>query len=358
MSDYYKILGVNKSASQDDIKKAFRKLARKYHPDINPNNKLAELKFKEASEAYEVLSDKKKRKEYDSGGDAFVRNFHKRQQRTGQQSPQFSYEDIFGGGFEDIFGDYFSGQRGGSKFFTERKRQGKDLYYQMDITFVEAVKGTTRIISFEREDVCGSCGGSGTNPRSRLTTCPSCSGTGRTVTNQFGIKLQQQCMRCGGSGKVGQSPCTTCGGVGLVIKKEELKIKIPPGIDSGQKIRVAGKGGAGAKGGKVGDLYIVPNILPHKIFRRSGKDLITRITISVFQAVLGAKVTVKTIDGSAVMTIPPGTQNGQKFRLAGKGVKKPSDAKAGDQFVEVEIKIPKKISDEAKELFKQLELMV
>lgn len=357
MGDYYKILGVNKDASADDIKKAFRGLARKYHPDVNPNNKEAEGKFKEISEAYEVLSDPKKRKDYDMGGDDFVRNFHEARQRSGGSSGFSSYEDIFGGGLEDIFGDFFTGKQSSSQFFGEKKRHGKDLYYQMDITFIEAVKGTTRQIAFEREDVCADCGGTGASKQSKLTSCTDCGGTGRVINNQFGIKLQQQCLRCGGTGKIGQTPCTKCGGIGLMRKKEELKVNIPHGIDSGQKIRVAGKGGAGVRGGKTGDLYIVLNIIPHKLFRREGDNIECKHTISLTEAVLGAKVTVPTIDGNAVMTIPPGTQNGQKFRLSGKGIQL-ENRNHGDQYIEIHVKIPKNISAEAKELFKKLENLI
>ena len=357
MKDYYKELGVDKAASQDDVKKAFRKLARKYHPDVNPNNKTAEKKFKEISEAYEVLGDPKKRKKYETGGEDFVKDFYRNRQSGGSRT-SFSYEDIFGGGYEDIFGDFFNGQRGGSKFFSERKRQGKDLYYQIDISFKEAVKGTAKVISFEREDSCGSCSGSGTDPKSRPTLCPDCQGTGKTIGNQFGIKLQQQCTRCGGIGKINQASCKVCSGSGLVLKKEELKITIPAGMISGHKIRIIGKGGGGSKGGKTGNLYIVTNVLPHNIFKRDGNDLICKHTISLTESVLGGKVTVPTIDGNAMMTIPPGTQNGQKFRLTGKGIAGKSGKRSGDQFVEIFVAIPKNITPEAKELFKQLETLL
>jgi molecular chaperone DnaJ len=355
MKDYYKTLGVNKKASREEIKKAFRKLARKYHPDVNPKNKEAERKFKEMSEAYEVLGNPQKRKEYDTGGEDFVKNFYESRRRTGRTTPHFSYEDIFGGGLDDIFGDFFTGTKTGSTFFEEKRRQGKDLYYQMDITFVEAIKGTTKLILFEREDVCNVCTGSGINQQSRPATCTDCNGSGRIIKNQFGIRLQQQCMRCGGTGKVGLTPCKRCGGAGLVMRREELKIKVPPGIDSGQKIRITGKGGAGVKGGRAGNLYIVPNIMPHRVFKRKGKDLTCRHAITLFEAVLGAKVIVPTIDGSAILTIPPGTQNGQKFRLANKGVKVPKDPKPGNQYIEIKVTIPKNISEEAKELFRKLQ---
>ncbi|MFC1855962.1 molecular chaperone DnaJ [Thermodesulfobacteriota bacterium] len=342
-------------ASEDDIKKSFRKLAREYHPDVNPNNKTAEKKFKDISEAYEVLGDVKKRKEYDSKGNDFVRDFRQTRRRTGAKPSFSSYEEIFGGGFEDIFGDYFSGQKTGSAFFGEKKRQGKDLFSQMDITFIEAVKGTTRTISFEREQTCNICAGSGIDPKSNMTTCRTCRGSGNIETSQFGLRLKEKCRDCNGIGKLGQSPCLKCAGSALIRKQEELKVKIPPGIDNGQKIRLTGKGGAGVKGGKSGDLYIVPNVLPHKLFKREKNNLTLKHDIALVEAVLGAKIKVPTIDGSAVMTIPAGTQNGQKFRLAGKGIKPPSAIKAGDQHVEINVKIPKKISQEAKELFKQLE---
>jgi molecular chaperone DnaJ len=358
MKDYYETLGVKKDASQDEVKKAFRKLARKYHPDVNPNNKSAEKKFKEISEAYEVLGDPKKRKEYETGGNDFVRNFRQARRQSGGKSPFFSYEDVFGGGLEDLFGDYFTGQKAGSEFFGERKRQGKDLYTQMTISFIEAVKGSTRVINFEREAVCTACTGNGINPRSSLTTCSECRGTGTAVINQFGLKLKQTCPRCRGAGRIGQTPCLSCSGSGLVRKKEELKVKVPPGIENGQKIRIHGKGGAGVKGGRTGDLYIVINITPHNVFEREGNDLICKHSISLTQAVLGARVRVPTIDGSAVMSIPPGTQNGQKFRMAGKGITPVKATKPGDQYVKIHVNIPKKLSSEAKELFKKLEQML
>ena len=353
MKDYYKTLGVNKSATPDEIKKAFRKLAREYHPDVNPNNKNAEKKFKELSEAYEVIGDAKKRKDYDSGGNDFARHFNQPHQKRGTKTTFSSYEDVFGGGLNDIFGDFFTGQRSGSEFFGEKRRQGKDLFYQMNITFLEAVKGSSRQIVFEREDTCDKCAGSGIEPSSSLSTCSTCRGTGQVAVSQFGIQLNQKCQRCGGSGKTGQTPCTRCSGSGMIRKKEELKVKIPPGIDNGQKIRVSGKGGAGVKGGSPGDLYIVPNIIADHIFSRSKDDLICKHTIELTQAVLGAKIEVPTIDGSAYMTIPPGTQNRQKFRLSGKGVKR-TNKKAGDQIVEISVKIPKNLSNEAKELFEKL----
>jgi len=360
--DYYKILGVKKDASQDEIKKAFRKLARKYHPDVNPGDKEAETKFKEISEAYEVLSDPKARQEYDTQDSFDFSDFF------GRRGTSAGFGTAAGGrGFRtgfthvdlsDIFGDIFGGAgMGGAETAYQTgpmPQKGRDVHYKMWVDFMDAIRGTRTEISLDHEVPCTVCGGTGVSPSGKWQTCPDCGGSGRIQMAGLGIPVQQTCPTCQGTGRVNTMPCAVCGGTGRQRKTERISVKIPPGVDNGSKIRLAGKGEPGINGGPPGDLYIEIQLRPHPIFTRKGGDLYCKVPISIPEAVLGARIEVPTIEGSVKMKIPPGTPNGKKFRLAGKGVQPLKGTKKGDQYVEVEVIIPKNVSGRTKELFEEL----
>ncbi len=363
--DYYKILGVKKDAPQDEIKKAFRKLARKYHPDVNPGDKEAEAKFKEISEAYEVLSDPKARKEYDTRDSFDFSDFFS--QRTAGAGAG-SYRGFRKGGFthvdlSDIFGDIFSerGFAGGTKrAFRERSasRKGKDIYYKMWVDFMDAIRGIRTEINLDHEVACSVCGGTGVSPSGKWEICPECGGSGRIQMGGLGIPVQQTCPVCHGTGRVNQTPCVACGGTGRQRKTERISVRIPAGVDNGSKIRLAGKGEPGLNGGPPGDLYIEIQLRSHPVFTRKGGDLYCKVPISIPEAVLGGRIEVPTIDGTVKMKIPPGTPNGKKFRLAGKGVKPLKGNRKGDQYVEVEVVVPKNVEGQAKQLFEELETLL
>jgi len=364
--DPYEELGVSKDASTEDIKKAYRKLARKYHPDVNPGDKSAEEKFKRISEAYDILGDPAKREEYDRlGQQGFYEQAFGGQ---GYQRPDFSQ----GFSFEDLFGDLFGGRAqagrgfsfgtsfgepgGGFDFFQAQAgpQPGGDQVYKLKIGFREAVFGTEKTLEFERAVPCSACGGQGVDLTS-AQACPACKGTGRTTRKQGQMQVMTVCSRCGGSGRLGQArPCLTCRGQGQVLKRETIKARIPAGVDNGSKVRLAGKGLPGRDGGPPGDLYLEIEVTPDPVFRREGRDLYTEVPISLFDAVLGGQVEVPTLTGRATLKIPAGTQNGQKFRLKGQGVPKTKTKPAGDLYVSVKVMIPRKLTPEAKELFEQL----
>ena len=352
--DYYNTLGVKKGASQDEIKKSFRKLARKYHPDVNPNDKTAEQKFKELNEAYEVLGDPKKKEQYDQFGSAAFE-----QQYAGGPSPEEFARSFRGTGadyfetfdFGSIFGDIF-GRRAAAERGPVR---GDDITYAVDINLEDAVYGTTTNISLSHEAPCQTCKGSGNQPGTSPQTCPSCKGSGMVIAMKTNIRFSQTCPQCGGRGKININPCRTCGGRGNVLKDETIAVKIPKGIDTGSKVRVAGKGGAGTSGGPPGDLYIITRVRPHHFFERKGDNLHSEIPISYAEAALGAKIEVPTVDGIVALTIPSGTQNGQQFRLKDKGVPHLTGGGSGDHYITVRIAVPKHIDDKARQLIKDLD---
>lgn len=368
--DPYEILGVAKDASKEEIKKAYRKLARKHHPDINPGDNESEEKFKQLSEAYDIIGDETKRAEYDRlGQQAF---YDQAFDGSGYQRPDFSG----GFNFEDILGDLFGGQAQGgggfnfktsftqgfpggrSQYYQAGPQKGGDLSYGLRIGFREAVFGTETTLEFERPVNCSACNGSGLDASS-VQTCRTCQGTGRIKTRQGQTQVMNVCPNCGGSGRSGQArPCAACGGRGQTTVKEKLKARIPPGVNSGSKVRLAGKGLPGRDGGPPGDLYLEIEVAPDPVFRRKGQDLSTEISITLFEAVLGGKVEVPTLKGRAKLKIPAGTQNGQKFRLKSKGAPKTKDKPAGDLYVSVKVDIPKDLSPEAKEMFGKLEPIV
>jgi len=363
--DYYDLLGVPRKAPVKEIRAAYRKLARKYHPDLNPGDKTAEEKFKQIQEAYEVLSDTKKRQMYDQFG------FNTPGQ-AGPQGPGGSYnvspEDIhfdfggfdFGGAgapgggasFRDLFSQFFRGGGAGAGQAGYETEAGSDLEYQIDISFAEAMRGAQKKVSITRLDVCNDCHGKGSIGSEQ--TCNVCHGSGRVTETSGKMKFQVACSRCGGSGHL-RTVCRTCGGEGRVRRAETLDVRIPPGAQTGSRVRVAGRGNAGANGGPPGDLYFITQVQPHPFFDRRGDDLYTVVPITVTEAALGAKVEVPTIDGRAQVRIPPGTDSGKKLRLREKGA--PSARRQGhrgDQIVEVQVVVPKPEDEKVRELLREL----
>ncbi len=342
VKDYYKILGVDKNASQDDIKKAYRKLARKYHPDLNPGDKTAEQKFKEINEAYEVLSDPKKRAEYDQFGSS----------PFGAGGPGFEefrthdFRDIFD--FGDIFSDFF-GRGAGTQ---TQYAKGHDLVMGLELTLEEAFAGATKTISFNREVNCSSCNGSGAESSQ---VCNVCGGTGKIQTSKGFFKISQPCNVCRGTGKRVLKSCSSCGGTGRIFKTETVKVKIPKGADTGSRVKLKGMGGAGIGGGPPGDLFIEITVKPHPIFKRKGDDVYIDLPVTFGEAALGAKVEIPTLDGKVTMTLPPGTQGGQRFKLAGKGFPSPRTGIRGNQYADIKIVVPKNIDNKGKDLIKQIE---
>ncbi len=357
--DYYEVVGVDKSASADEIKKAYRKLAKKYHPDLNPGEKAkeAEEKFKEASEAYEVLSDIEKKDRYDRYGHAGV----------DPQAGAGGYGDFGGGfgGFEDIFSSFFGGGFGGGFGGQSRRnpnapQKGRDLKCKIDITFEQACFGCEIEININRMEKCDSCGGSGAEPGTSASTCSVCRGTGQVTSVQRtplgSFQSTRPCSTCGGTGKVIQNPCKSCRGAGTMRKSATIKVNIPAGIDDGQIIPVHGQADAGKNGGANGDLLVVVHVKKHKIFTRQDFDVICELPITFVEATLGAEVQVPTIDGKVSYNIPEGTQTGTVFRLRGKGITKLyGNGARGDQYVKINIEIPKNLSEKQKEILRQFD---
>lgn len=337
--DYYEILEVSATASEGEIKKAYRKLAMRYHPDRNPDNKEAEDKFKEASEAYEVLSDAQKRQAYDQFGHAGVDG------SAGQGG--------FGGGgfadFGDIFGDIFGGGFGGGH---RGPQPGNDLQYELEVSLEDAVAGTTVDIRIPTKELCDSCDGSGAEPGSDVQTCPTCQGVGQVRVQQGFFAVSRTCPNCHGTGKLIKTPCKTCRGEGYKHSSKTLSVKIPAGVDNGDRIRLQGEGEAGEPGAPHGDLYVRIRVKEHEIFQRDGNTLFCDMPLSFATATLGGTMDVPTLSGKANLKIPAGTQSGQRFKLAGKGVKSVRSAHVGDMIVEVHIETPVKLTSEQKELLK------
>lgn len=347
--DYYEVLGVAKDASKDEIKKAYRKLSKKYHPDINKAPDAAE-KFKEIQEAYEVLSDDQKRAQYDQFGHAGPNQGF----GGGNGFGGFSSSDFDSFGFEDIFSTFFGG---GRRNDPNAPRQGADLQYTMTLEFEEAVFGKETDIRIPREETCDTCHGTGAKPGTHPKECPHCHGTGQLNTEQqtpFGrIVNRRVCHYCGGTGKIITDKCKTCGGTGRVKKRRKIHVKIPAGIDDGQQLRVAGQGEPGINGGPAGDLYIIFHVRPHELFERDGDDIYCEIPIAFTQAALGDEIEVPTLHGKVKLKIPAGTQSGTKFRLRGKGVPNVHGHGTGDQHVITRIVTPTKLTDRQKQLLRE-----
>lgn len=352
--DYYEVLGVPKGASQEEIKKAYRKLAVANHPDKNPGDTAAEERFKEASEAYEVLSNDQKRQAYDQYGFAGV-------DAGGAQDFSNVYRDfsdLFGGGFGDIFGSFFGGGGPGRSSQSSRgPAMGSSLRYDVDIDFKEAVFGTKVEISYTHQVHCTTCHGTGEKSGSGKKICPTCNGVGQVRRNSGFFSIASTCPTCGGEGRIVENPCSDCHGSGLMRKKQKLKVTIPAGVDTGNRISIHGMGDAGPSGGPAGDLYVYVNVRPHPYFERSGNDLYCQIPISFTQAALGADIEVMTIDDVRVkVSIPAGTQHGKMLRLRNRGVPKlrSSLEQRGDQYIKIVVETPKKLNREAKKLMNQL----
>ena len=354
--DYYEILGIIKSTSSEEIKKAYRKLALKYHPDKNKNDKAAEAKFKEASEAYHVLSDKGRRSNYDQFGHAA---FEGSGGRSGFSNFDFSgaFSDIFG---EDIFDDLFEGF-GGTKGRRRRSSdfRGSDLRYDVSISLEEAYHGKKQEVNFSSSEKCKRCNGYGAEPGSKPISCTTCGGHGQVRSSQGFFTIQQTCPECSGSGEQISSPCKECAGMGKKQSRKKISTNIPKGVDDGTRIRLSGKGEAGVKGSGNGDLYIFVTIESHNIFKRSEENLFFEFPISLAEATLGANVEVPTIDGGkAKVKIPPGTQNGKQFRLKGKGMPTIRNKDYGDLYIQAITEVPVNLTKEQKNLlekFKELE---
>ena len=345
--DYYEVLGVAKNASEDALKKAFRRMAMKYHPDRNPGDKQAEDRFKEAREAYEVLSDARKRAAYDQFGHAGVDGV-----RGGGGGPGAgggSFSDIF----EDIFGDIFgTSARGGGGSGAFR---GSDLQYNLEMTLEEAVFGTDVKIRVPTLSTCKACNGSGAAPGTTPETCDTCGGMGRVRMQQGFFSVQQTCPRCRGTGKIIPKPCGTCRGQGRVEERRTLTVTVPPGVDSGDRIRLSGEGEASINGGPSGDLYVQVHVKPHQIFTRKGSDLYCEVPISFATATLGGELEIPTLKGRVALKVPAETQTGRLFRLRGKGVRSVHGGAEGDMICSVKLETPINLTKEQKELLQQFE---
>ncbi|GAA1029747.1 molecular chaperone DnaJ [Virgisporangium ochraceum] len=367
--DYYKVLGVTRSASADDIKKAYRKLARELHPDRNPGDAAAETKFKAVSEANAVLSDPAKRKEYDDTRSLFGGGAMRRNARPGggTSSVPFDLGDLFGnqgsgaggattgergrfgGGFGDLFGSLFQGnsaaRRGGPN-------RGRDVEAELALGFEEAVQGATLPLTLRAPGRCETCHGTGAKPGTEPRTCPKCNGVGLVSTNQGAFQFSEPCRDCQGVGTVVDEKCGDCKGTGAVTKPRTLTVRIPPGVDDGQRIRLSGRGEPGDRGGTAGDLYVLVRVKPHALFTRSGQNLGITVPVTIAEATLGVDVVVPTLDGQVTVRVPPGTPSGRVLRVRGRGVPRKSST-PGDLLVTIEVQVPKELSPEARKAMEE-----
>lgn len=348
--DYYEVLGISKDASADELKKAYRKLARQYHPDANPDDKESEVKFKEVAEAYEILSDEQKRASYDRFGHEGV---------NGQGG--FGGFEGFGGGFGDIFDMFFNGGSSGSRR-RHGPEKGSDLRADLQISFEEAVFGSEKEVKVSRNETCSTCNGSGASAGSTPKTCSSCEGRGQVQVSQntpFGRIVQtRECDRCKGTGRIIEKPCPNCRGAGQVRRSRDIKVRVPAGVDNGTRLRVTGEGEAGLRGGPPGDLYVFLYVKPHDIFVRDGNDILCEIPLSFAQATLGDEIEIPTLEGKATLKIPEGTQYGTVFRLRGKGISSINGYGKGDQHVRIKITTPTKLNAEQKEALKNFDALL
>jgi molecular chaperone DnaJ len=373
--DYYETLGVSRSADTEEIRKSYRKLARKYHPDLNPGDKAAEERFKKVQEAYDVLSDDEKRKTYDQfgfyspnmppngggpgtgaaggpnfSGFDFAEFMRQQQQRPGGAGAGGAGADSEGFRFRDIFGDLFSGGR--QRASAPEPERGADLEYGLNIDFWQAIRGTQVKLNIKRQEICETCHGTG-SAGSNVAVCPECDGTGQVTQMAGAMKFNLTCPRCGGSGRL-KNACPTCRGEGTVSRPDNVEVRIPAGVAPGSRLRVAGKGNAGIAGGPAGDLYITIRVDEHPFFKRSGDNIEVQVPLTVSEAGLGAKIEVPTIDGRALLKIPQGTQNGQKFRLREKGIFNSRKNARGDEIVEVVLRAPDVHNERTRELLREL----
>jgi molecular chaperone DnaJ len=347
--DFYEILGVSKEASEKEIKTAYRKLARKWHPDINPGNKEAEQKFKEISESYNCLGNKEKRKLYDEFGEEGLKTgFDAEQARQYGQWNSFQKE---GGGrasqgfgqyqnYEDIFGDLFGSRTGREGFGATMSSRGRDLEHEMTIDLISALKGFETELSMQKIKACQACKGSGTDPKSSMTTCSTCGGSGRLNVAEGPMQFTKACPNCKGHGKKG-NPCVKCGGSGQVLGTEKIRVTIPQGVKEGSKVRVAGKGEPGFNGGKPGDLYLIIHLKAHSLLKREKDNLHMEVPVTVREAMAGGTITIPTIDGQVKLKVPPKSQSGQTLKLKGKGAVNPKTKQRGDLMVKLVVKVPR-----------------
>jgi molecular chaperone DnaJ len=355
--DYYELLGVPRKASLKEIRQAYRKLARKYHPDLNPGDKSSEEKFKQVQEAYDVLSDSKKRQMYDQfgfyseGGAAAAAGGPAPGQGVNVDFGGFDFGGPGGTSFRDLFSQFFGG-RGARAAYEPEEEPGSDLEYRMEIGFWDAVRGSVKKLNITRLDSCSNCHGSGAvgNPQ----VCPQCGGSGHIAQTSGNMRFNLPCPQCGGSGRL-RTPCPVCDGQGRVRRTETIDVRIPPGVKTGSRVRVPGHGNAGTHGAPPGDLYIVFEVQPHSYFERRGDDLYTRVPITVTEASLGAKIEVPTIDGHSMLRVPPGSSSGRLLRLREKGVPAArKDGKRGDLYVELQVVVPEAVDERVRNLLKEL----
>lgn len=347
-TDYYEILSVTKSSSGAEIKKAYRKLAMKYHPDRNQGDKEAEAKFKECTEAYEVLSDAKKKQIYDTYGHEGLKN-------NGYSGPG-NAEDIFSG-FSDIFGDLFGFGSSRSQTRRDGPIPGNDLRYDLTISFMEAVHGVSKEVELTRRDTCWTCEGTGCRPGHQKQTCPTCNGRGQVIRSQGFFQVSSTCPQCHGEGQIVTDPCNDCNGAGLVEKTKKVSIKIPGGVDTGARMRLRGEGEGGRKGGPAGDLYVIIHVQEHEFFMRDGDTIFCRYPVSMVKAALGCKVEVPTIHGKKTLEIPPGSQNGDVFTLKKEGVPSLRGHGKGNMVVELKVVTPTGLCEEQKRLLADFEAL-
>ncbi|GIW39800.1 MAG: chaperone protein DnaJ [Candidatus Binatia bacterium] len=354
--DLYQILGVSRTATEEEIKKAYRKLARRWHPDLNPGNKEAEEKFKEISEAYEILGDPEKRKLYDEFGLEGVRQgFDAAQARAARERARAwstgtrGFTEGFGGftSFEDLFGELF-GQR------ARTPSRGADLETELEIDLADVVRGATRTLRIQRPSACPSCGGSGSAAGSGVA-CPVCSGRGSVQMIKGPVTFTRTCTGCGGTGKIAVEACARCGGTGEISETETLQVRIPPGAETGTRLRIAGKGAPGQHGGPPGDLYVRLQVRPHPAVERKGADLFLEVPVTLGEAILGGTIEVPTFDGTVRVKVPPGSQSGRQLRLPGRGVPDPKTGRRGDFYLRLMVRVPEEVPEELKELVRRLE---
>jgi molecular chaperone DnaJ len=341
--DYYEVLGVHRTATTEEVKRAYRKLAVQFHPDKNPGDPHAEEKFKELGEAYDVLMDADKRAAYDRFGHAAFSQGGGSPFRGGFHDPFDIFREVFGGGggiFESFFGGGVS---------TEDGQRGSDLRYDMQITLEEAANGAEKEIEVRKLDTCGKCGGSGAEPGSRTINCPTCGGRGQVISTRGFFQVSQTCPRCRGLGEILEKPCRECQGEGRIEKPTRIKLTIPPGISNGSRLRSSGNGEAGIRGGPHGDLYVVVHVKEHKIFQRDGDDLYCEVPIAFSAAALGGEIAVPTLQGKANLKVPAGTQTGQIFKFRGKGIVNINGRGHGDLLVRVIVEVPTKLNAEQRQ---------
>jgi molecular chaperone DnaJ len=358
--DYYSILGVPRNAKEPEIKKAYRRMARKNHPDVNPGDKSAEERFKKTQEAYDVLSNSQKRAMYDQYGfysENFKENPRGQRQGFSEESPgEFHFAGMdFGesgqSSFRDLFSEILGGKAGRSR--SSGPVKGADLEHHLNISFIESIRGLSTRMAINRNNACPACDGSGSDKSAGQQICSQCQGTGQEGKSHGFMRFSGPCRVCGGSGRVG-GKCKSCGGSGNTPVQETITVRIPPGVANGFRMRVAGKGNAGRAGGLLGDLYLIISVRPHEFFQREGNDIVCAVPITVTEAALGAKIEVPSIDGVALLPIPAGTQSGQKFRLRGKGAPSLRGEPPGNQIVEVRVVVPKVADERSKDLLREL----